>query len=336
MAVTEIKEFKQEELDELLEFFKKWAPDHPELGEGNITQWQKGYHFVSRYKGKIAGYITQIPQVFKYGYTAQKKGIENIGWGVTLILDMSGDDQRASLRRSAITHELLSKCENNGRLIHCGTGMIPEILETYRRRGMIIRSDCVNMYARFFNPRKAVSYLGKPAYYNLPIILLNNILPAKNKFNCKNMLPAKKFDKSQDKLWDNLLSQQYKLYGIRSSKYINYKLSQPNRNYQVYFHSDGGYIIFRIADHRIRDLRIVKVCDLVGNDRIKVELLKIAINYAIKNNVYGIVALSSKRDFQIFRKVGMYIKSPYLIALRPPITAKMHVTFFDADLDNLW
>jgi hypothetical protein len=336
MAVTEIKEFREEELDELLEFFRKWVPDHPELAEGKITRWQNGYHFISRYKGQIAGYLTQIPQVFKYGDAISKKGIENIGWGVTLILDMSGNDQKASLRRSAITHELLLKCENNDDLIHCGAGMIPEILDTYRRRGMIIRSDYVKMYARFFNPRKALYYLNKPAFYGFPINILNMLIPAKQETKMENIIPIKKLDKSLDNLWDDILAKQYELYGIRTSEYINYKLSQPNRNYQVYLHSDGGYIIFRAAKHRIKDFRIVKICDLVGDDRIKLELIKIAVNYAIENDVYGVVALSSNADSSIYRKAGLYISRPYLIALRPPINAKIHVTFFDADLDNLW
>lgn len=336
MTVTKLGQFSGEEFKELLEFFKRWAPDHPELSKGLITKWQNGDHFISRYKGKIVGYITQIPQIFKYGLTQSKSGIENIGWGVTLILDMSELGKQPSLVRAAITHELLSKCENNPPLIHCGVGMIPEILKTYQRRGMILRDDCLNMYARFIKPKKALAFLKQKSYLSYPFGILNYLFPIKINDGGKNIFEISRFDEEFDSTWDSILSKKYELYGMRNAEYLNYKISQPEKNYHIYLHEHGGYVIFRYAEHLTKDLKIVKICDLVGDNRIRYELLKVPLYFAVKNGAYAVVSISSKCDSTLYRSVGMYVKKTYLLALRPPITAKMHVTFFDADLDNLW
>jgi hypothetical protein len=82
-----VEEFQESDMDELLAFLARCSPDHPELGEGDIVRWQKCFRFVSKSKGKIVGYIAQIPQQYKYGEKGGKDGIERIGWGVTLVVD---------------------------------------------------------------------------------------------------------------------------------------------------------------------------------------------------------------------------------------------------------
>jgi hypothetical protein len=66
------------------------------------------------------------------------------------------------------------------------------------------------------------------------------------------------------------------------------------------------------------------------------DLIDIAVKYAREIDAYGVVALSSYVDELFYRKAGLYISNPHVVTLPPKITAKMHVTFFDADLDNLW
>jgi len=41
-------------------------------------------------------------------------------------------------------------------------------------------------------------------------------------------------------------------------------------------------------------------------------------------------------DKKTYKKAGMCISKPYPITMRPHITAKMHISFFDSDLENLW
>ncbi|HKK20269.1 MAG TPA: hypothetical protein VJ983_02270, partial [candidate division Zixibacteria bacterium] len=99
-----------QELREVLDFLAKWAPDHPELGEGKIIRWQRGSHFISRSRGRLIGFIMQLPQVFRYGKQYKGQPDEQIGWGVTLVVESGPESDRI---RSAATHELLTKVERN-------------------------------------------------------------------------------------------------------------------------------------------------------------------------------------------------------------------------------
>lgn len=336
MAVTEIKEFKEEELEELAKFLYENGFDHPELGSKDLLLWTKGYRFLSRSRGEIAGYIAQIPHIFKYGEKSPNTGIEKIGWSVTLVLKYFGDSPDAARRRTAFSHELLLKVENNPPWQFGAVGVVPEIEEFYKIRGHNVRRDCLKMYARFLKPSKMLGYIGRSGMLSIPVYLGNLAIRPRRRIADGNIKKISEFDSSNDNRWDSILSGQYELYGSRDAAFLNYKLSQPNKDYHVYLLPDDGYIIFRQAKHFTKDLHIVKICDLVGTDNARLKLINIAVEFARKVGAYGVVALSSYVDDPLYRKAGLYISRPYIVTLPPNITAKIHVTFFDADLDNLW
>ncbi len=330
-----IREFQDSDLPELLAFLNRWNPDHPELGEGEIVKWQRCFKWISRSRDGIIGYIAQIPHEFRYGLPSCRVGVERLGWGVTLVLDMS-DDERAQRRRSAAVHELLTAAEKNQPWQFAAVGVVPIIEEAYIRRGHNIRRDCAGMFARFLKPAKALAYLGKSSLWAPALLAANAIIRPSRTLRHGTVTRIESFDPAWDNLWDSLLSEQKQLYGTRTAEYLNYKLTQPNREYHSYTHSDNGYVIFRLATHRTKDLKLVKICDLVGTPHAKTDLASLAVDFAYKHNAHGIVALGSNDERSIYKGVGLYIARPYPIAMPAHITADMHVTFFDSDLDNLW
>jgi len=336
MAVTEIKEFKEEELEELARFLYENGFNHPELGNKELLRWTSGFRFISRSRGEIVGYIAQIPHIYIYGIRSGKTDIEKIGWSVTLVLKDFGDTPDAARRRTAYTNELLLKVENNPPWQFAAVGVVPDIEEFYKIRGHIVRRDCLKMYARFIKPRKMLSYLNKSTLLTLPIRAANVYFRVRKIGQTGTIDKISRFNPDWDDRWDSLLSQCYELYGSRNAEYLNYKLSQPNKNYHVYVHSDSGYIVFREARHFAKDLYIVKICDLVGTENARLDLMQIAFNHAYEVKAYGIVAVGSNYDERLFKKAGLYISKPYVVTLPRTITSKIHVTFFDADLDNLW
>jgi hypothetical protein len=326
-----IEDFKVSQLEELLLFFKKWGSAHPELGEPELLRWQRCQRFVATSEGKIVGHIGQIPHLFSYGKPSGQIGIEHIGWGITLVLDMSDNDIRKQAGRG-----LLSRCENNPPLLFSGVGIVPEIEEPYRRRGYIVRRDCCRMYARFIKPEGALRYLNKSSLYGPVIKLANLFFRPMGRKDCNKAEKIYEFDKMWNSKWETVLDEQYELYGERNAGFLNYKLSQPNREYHSFIHLDEGYIVFRLAKHRVKNLSLVKVCDLVGSPEVKTDLLRIALDYLYETKALGIVALAAASDEAIYRKAGLYISKPYPMALQKHIKAKMHVSFFDSDLDDLW
>lgn len=331
MSQVEIKDFKESQLEELLEFLIKWSPDHPELGEGEIIRWQKCFRFVALFENKIVGYMAQIPHDFKYGKPSGRTGIEKLGWAVTLVLDLSDNDVRKQAGRG-----LLTKCENNPPLLYSGVGMVPGVEGPYKRRGHVIRRDSSMMYTRLIQIVKMLKYQKKSSVLAPPIKLANLIFRCFKIYDRNRVKEITEFNPELDATWDRILSEQKELYGIRDATFLNYKLSQPNRDYHVYIHEEGGYIIFRTAKHRVKDLFLVKVCDLVGTEKAKSDLLSLAVEFAYKVRAYGLVAMGSYDEKNIYKRAGLYISKPYAIVMRPQITAKMHITFFDSDLDNLW
>jgi hypothetical protein len=348
-----VEEFQESQMDELLAFLTKWSPDHPELGEGDIIRWQKCYRFVSKSRGKIVGYIAQIPHEFRYGkksrppaqagaLSGNREGTEHIGWGITLVVDGFEDSPHPSRLRTAYVHELLSRIENNPPWQFGAVGVVPEIEEPYRRRGHAVRRDCSKMYARFLYPAKALKYVGRSSVYAPAIFLVNVFLRAQKSVRYGKVEKIKQFKPAWDEKWDELMSEQYELYGVRDAEYLNYKLTQPNRDYHVYVHFDeakntiDGYIVFRHATHRARDLNLVKVCDMVGTERAKADLVSLAVKFVYERRAYGVVALGSNNEEKVYKKAGLYIAKPYPVTMPSHITAKMHVSFFDSDLDNLW
>lgn len=328
-----ISEFHESQMDKLLLFLSKWSPDHPELGQGDIIRWQQCYRFVAIHNDRIIGYIAQIPHDFMYGHSSGRTGIEHFGWAVSLVLDMSDEVIRKEAGR-----ELLSRCENNPPLLYSGAGMVSAVESVYKRRGHQIRRDCCKMYARFARPIKALQYLSRPVIYAPLMKLANMLYPVKTarKDLRDNVIWIDKFEKRWDYFWDYILRNQYELYGARNAEYLNYKLTQPNREYYIFWHRGGGYIILRTARHPLKDLALVKVCDLVGLDAVRRQLLGLAMQYYYHSGAYGIVALSSAGDEALYRSAGMHISKPYPICLHKSIKAKVHISFFDSDLDNLW
>jgi|GEM_PF-890227 len=342
MAVEELQE---SQMDELLAFLARWNPDHPELGEGDIVRWQKSYRFVSKSQGKVVGYIAQIPHEFRYGRKSGREGTEHIGWGVTLVVDGFESSPHASRLRAAYVHELLSRIENNPPWQFGAVGVVPAIEEPYRRRGHVVRRDSSKMYARFLRPVKALKYMKKSPVYTPVISLVNVFFGARKSVKHGKVEKIKEFKPEWDEKWDRLMTEQYELYGVRNAEYLNYKLTQPNRDYHVYIHLDetdppgraiDGYIIFRQAMHRTRDLNLVKVCDMVGTAKAKADLVSLTVKFAYEKRMYGIVALGSNDEEKMYRKAGLYIARPYPVTMPPQIMARMHVSFFDSDLDNLW
>ena len=116
----------KEELDELSKFLYDNSPDHPEIANKDLLLWTKSYRFISRSKIDIVGYIAQIPQIFRYRDKNKQKGIERIGWSTTLVLKDFGDLPDAARRRTAYTHELLSKVENNPPWQFAAVGVVPD------------------------------------------------------------------------------------------------------------------------------------------------------------------------------------------------------------------
>lgn len=331
---VEIVGYQESQFAELLLFLKKWEPNHPELADGSILRWQKCHQFVATYNSRIVGYIGQIPHDFSYGRFSGRFGIEHFGWGVTLVLDLSDSRIRKEAGRG-----LLSRVENNSPLLFAGVGVVPAIEEPYKRRGHQVRRDCCNMYARFENPAKALRYLSKPAYY-APLIKIANqfrrVWVGADEDLIEGVKWIDRFSLFHDDTWERILYGQYELYGTRTAEYLNYKLSQPNREYYVFQHVSDGYIILRTAKHPLKDLAIVKICDLVGSDRVRRQLLRLAMKYLYHEKADGIVALGSALDKKLYRSVGMYISKAYPICLHKSIETKVHVSFFDSDLDNLW
>jgi hypothetical protein len=330
MAVEELKE---SDIGELLTFLARWSPDHPELGQGEIVRWQKCRRWIFRYHGEIIGYIAQIPQLYRYGKPSGQHGTEAIGWGVTLVLDQSPDSER---RRSASVHELLSKVEQNPPWQFGAVGVVPEIEEPYRRRGHVVRRDCSMMFARPMKAAPLLRYFGKSTLLAPAVSVAGALIPATRRVSSEKLERIFAFDPVWDDLWDRTMSDQFELYGTRTAEYLNYKLSQPEREYEAWRHVDGGYIIFREARHRVKDLCLLKICDLVASDAAARDLLALAVARAYERRVYGIVALGAQSEKSRYRQVGLYIARPYPVTLPPTISARIRITFFDSDLDNLW
>jgi hypothetical protein len=52
LADVEIRPFHPSQTDELLKFFVKWTPNHPELGDRAVFDWQKANGYVAMHEGK--------------------------------------------------------------------------------------------------------------------------------------------------------------------------------------------------------------------------------------------------------------------------------------------
>jgi len=331
-------DYSPEHLPQLLEFLSEWGKQHPEIASADKLQWQRCNLYLALKDNDIVGCIGQIPQVFHYGLNTDKYGSkEHIGWAINLILNTADDADRKKAGRL-----LLSRCENIPSLKYGGVGMVPEVEGVYERRGHVIRRDCSFMYGRFTRSVKVLKYLNKSIWWS-PLMKTANLIIPKRRIKDGYCKAVTEFKPEWDQIWQLSLSKTYELYAERTADYLNYKLSQPNMDYHVLLYyarqqsdSPDGYLIYRLAQHKTRDLRLVKICDYVGTLKAKSRLISEAIRFADSTDNYGIVAIGGIEDKGIFKSAGLYISSPYPIALSPTIKTRVHITFFDSDLDNLW
>ena len=334
MAVTIIP-FDPKYLAETLALMRKWSPDHPELGEKSLYDWQRCARFLALRDGKVVGHIGQIAHEFRY---ANGRAPVTLGWGITLVLDMSDDETRKAAGRG-----LLKACEDAAGLKYAAVGVVPAIEPAYLRRGHQIRRDANNYYARFFRPAKALAYWNKSKAWTPLVTAANIVRRARTRPRFGTLEAITRFRAEWDETWERLLRQQYDAYGRRDTEFLNYKLAQPNRQYFTFLHRDqsgaiDGYVVYRRAKHHVKDMDLVKVCDFVGSSSAKRDLFAEAMRFAIDEakGTYGIVGLGSTVDAPEFRATGMYVVRPYPVVLAAGVEGRPRVTFFDSDLDNLW
>jgi hypothetical protein len=323
--------YEDQYLEETLTLFKRFSPDHPELVDREIFEWQKCQRFLALFKGEVVGHMARIPQTLKSRGTPIQ-----IGWGATLVLDTSN-----LLVQTFVGTSLLDKLTNHPSLKFAAVGIVPEIEQTHRRRGYNIRRDSVRMYARFINIAKALEYLNKPSIWSLPLNIVNLCRRPKVPPDAGEIKSIERFEPQWDEIWDGILSEQYEVYPERSADFLNYKISQPHKSYITYIHVNDkgaidGYIVYRRAIHKTKELSLIKICDLVGTKAAQIALLSRAMDYTFENLADGIVGLSSFRDKDTFRKCGLWISRIYPVVLPPEIEGKIHITFFESDLDDLW
>src|SRR5947199_9903907 len=95
MEVTIIP-FDPKYLAETLAMMRRWSPHHPELGERSLYDWQRCSRYLALAGGKVVGHIGQIEHEFRY---ANGRSPVKLGWGITLVLDMSDDATRKAAGR---------------------------------------------------------------------------------------------------------------------------------------------------------------------------------------------------------------------------------------------
>lgn len=332
---VQIIPFDPKYLHETLAMMLKWSPDHPELGEQTLYDWQHCTRYLALAGGKVVGHIGQIAHEFRY---ANGRVPVKLGWGITLVLDMSDDGIRKAAGRG-----LLKACEEAPGLKYAAVGVVPAIEPAYLRRGHQIKRDGSRYYARFFRPGRALAYWKKPGALAPAMKLANVIWRPTTRVRFGTIEPITHFSPAWDAGWDELAGQQYEAYGARDAEFLNYKLSQPNRSYRALLHRDAsgavdGYLVYRRARHRVRDLDLVKICDFIASPGAKLDLLADAMRFALTEarGTYGIVGLSAEEDAAAFRSTGMYVARPYPVVLAAGVEGRFRVTFFDSDLDNLW
>src|SRR5205807_1617768 len=259
---VEIIPFDAKYLAETLAMMRQWSPDHPELGERSLYDWQHCTRYLALAGGKVVGHIAQIAHEFRY---ANGRTPVKLGWGITLVLDMSDDATRKAAGR-----QLLKACEEAPGLTYGAVGVVPVIEPAYLRRGHQIIRDANNYYARFFVPGKALAYWHKPAALGPLLRVANAVWRPQTRVRHGTLERITRFLPEWDSIWDRVLQGQYELYGMRDAAFLNYKLTQPNRTYFTFLHRDGagaidGFVVCRRAKHHVNDMDLVEVCARVGS-----------------------------------------------------------------------
>lgn len=336
MADVRVVPYERAHLEPILELMRRWSPDHPELAERSLYEWQRCQRFVALSGDRVVGQICQIAHEYRY---RDSRPPAQVGWGITLVLDMSDDETRKIAGR-----QLLAACENAPGLKYAAVGVVPAIEPAYLRRGHRLTRDSSAYFARFFRPDKALAYWNKSKWLAPAMQLVNLFLRPNAKVTNGSFERFTQFDPAWDPIWDKLLRTRYELSGARTADYLNYKLAQPNREYHAYLHRDqdgvvDGYIVFRRAKHRTRDLDILKICDFAASETALADLLTVAMAHAYaahSRGTYGIVGLSGVEDTLAFRHAGMWVARPYPVVLAAGVDGRIRVSFFDSDLDDLW
>ncbi|MFQ5454287.1 MAG: hypothetical protein ACE5D6_08890, partial [Candidatus Zixiibacteriota bacterium] len=272
---VKIVEFQETYLNQLVEFFKQNSEDHPELYDIEIIHWQRCRRYLALFNNEIVGHIAQIPHTIKCG----NKSI-NFGWAATLILDTSNPMVQVFAGTALLNHLTKQK-----EIKFAAVGVVPEIENTHKRRGFNINYNATSMFARFFHPAKALSFLNKPEIFSLPIKLVNVVFRISDSYKKTDIQKISEFDSEWDQKWDYYLSHQYLMYGERKAEFLNYKIKQPKKKYFAYIAKDNdgkinGYTIFRVAINKVKDIMLLKVCDLVGSLSARKALLGYATNYS--------------------------------------------------------
>lgn len=328
--------FEPAHTEAVLDLMRRWSPDHPELAERSLIDWQRCARYVALVGDRVVGQICQVSHEFRY---ADARPSVQVGWGITLVLDMSDDATRKAAGR-----QLLATCENAEGLKYGAVGVVPTIEPAYLRRGHRLTRDSSAYYARFFRPEKALAYWQKPTWL-APAVQVGNLISWPRAAEAPGTLERiTRFDPAWDATWDRMLRARYEFAGTRTADYLNYKLAQPRREYHAYVHrgADGapdGYVVFRRAKHLTRDLDVVKLCDFVGSGAALDALLGLAVHFAREEQsrgTYGIVGLSSMVDADAMRRAGLWVKRPYPVVLAGGVEGQVRVSFFDSDLDDLW
>jgi hypothetical protein len=327
--------FEARYLDETLAMMRRWSPDHPELAERSLYEWQRCKRYLAIAGEKVVGHIAQFAHEFRY---ADRRPPVRIGWGITLVLDMSDDATRKAAGR-----QLLKACEDAPGLHYAAVGVVPAIEAAYLRRGHRLSREDNRYYARFFAPTRALAYWGKPTWLAPALQLGNALIRPRTRAIEGTNARIERFDPAWDSIWDAQLRARFELYGKRDADHLNYKLAQPARDYRAFVHRSrtgtvDGYVVFRRARHRARDLDLVKVCDLVGGDAAQRDLLTEVTRFAATDaaGTYGIVGLSGTADAPAFRSAGLFVARPYPVVVAADVPGRMRVSFFDSDLDDLW
>lgn len=327
--------FDEKYLDETLALMRKWSPDHPELGEKSLYDWQRCTRYLAMYGDEVVGHIAQIAHEFRY---ADGRPSVRLGWGITLVINLSEDPVRKAAGRL-----LLKACEVAPGVKYAAVGVVPTIEPAYLRRGHQIVRNSSSYFARFFKPEKALAYWRKGTWL-APLAKFAGLFWRPDTAVRHGTLEAvTRFLPEWDGIWDGLMKQQYEFYGVRDADYLNYKIAQPNRQYFTFIHRDSsgeidGYIVYRRAKHLVKDMDLVRVCDMIGSRTAKQDLLAKAMAFAMHDapGTYGIVGLSATTDEDSYKSAGLFVTRPYPVVLAAGVEGKVRVSLFDSDLDNLW
>ncbi len=330
-GTIEVVQYSDPLLDEVLAFLKKWTADHPELSDRSAFQWQKYVRSLAILNGRIVGHVAQVPQTMIY-----RKERLNVGWGASFVLDTSNPIVQAFAGTA-----LLDKVTLNPELKFAAIGIRREIEEPFQRRGFKVVRGPLRMYMRPLDPIKILRYLEKPLWLS-PFLKLGNLASfISTKRIDKGIIEIERFEPEWDSVWESFLAECSEFHGERTAGYLNFKLSQPGKQYSshLYLGATGhpdGYVIYRRATHPIKALCLIKIVDLVGSPEAKRKLASHVMSLANDTDVAGVVSLSSAEDGWLLFRSGMWIKRLFPVALPASINGRMYLSFFDSDLDDLW